>query len=231
MSKIKLVGLEVEGGWNGTPLVAPFPEMPIIADHSVDGRTVPPNRPLETVHKGEITSKPMEPDMKLVGKWIDKYWPHDVNNTCGYHIHTSFSNLKDYSILTTKSFLNYTMEEMENLAKKLKLPSDHLIWERLAGKNPFSLLNFDGSSQIKIRRKQVGDRIRYGALNFCWGVHGTFEFRALPAFSTKDHAKVFTEKYLDAVETFLKEARPVVSFSSSLVDDGVNVIQLVKGRK
>lgn len=209
MSHVKLVGLEIEGGWEGTPGKPPF-DIPIIADHSIDGRTLPSESPLQTTHVGEVVSEPMQPNLDVINAWLEKYWPDEVNNTCGYHIHASFDSLKDYSLLTMKSFSFLLRKELHSAGEALALPPNHHLFQRLEGKNPFALLNFDASKQIKLRHKSVGDRTRYGFVNCCWGIHGTFEFRALPAFKDVNLAKHFTKCYLDFVEYYLEKSRDIV---------------------
>lgn len=217
MGRILMVGLEVEGGWNGTPGRKPF-ESPIIADLSIDGNTLRTDRRLTNAHVGEVVSPPMLPDAYNINGWIDKHWPDSTNITCGYHIHTSFKNNRDYSILTTKSFLHYVHQQILGEARRLQLPDDHYLYQRLSGKNPFCLFNFDSSSQIAMKRKSVGDRTRYGMLNFAWNIHRTVEYRVFPTFETKDLAKAFTYCYLDAIETFLEEkaAATITEYSASL---------------
>ena len=121
---INLIGLEVEGGWKGTRFVPPF-DIPLIADHSVDGRMMAHDRAMKSTHVGEVISKPMPCTPENVDTWINKYWPTEANNTCGYHIHLSFTKLKDYSILTRKSFLFGLIKTMNDLGKELKLEPKH----------------------------------------------------------------------------------------------------------
>lgn len=204
MSRINLVGLEVEGGWDGTAMKRPF-DLPIIQDHSVDGRTVQSDKPLTCPHVGEVVSKPLACDPDVIGAWLDKYWPQHTNITCGYHIHVSLKNIKDYSALTTKNFLHKVILDMKKLGREMGLPPTHYFWGRIAGSNPFCTLNFDSSSQISMKQKSVGDRTRYGMLNYAWNIHGTVEFRALPTFETADQARAFTFCYLNSIEDFLEE--------------------------
>lgn len=204
MGHINLVGLEVEGGWNGTRYKHPF-DIPIIADHSIDGRTLQTDKPLKCTHVGEVVSAPMPPDPDAVGGWIDKYWPQHTNITCGFHIHTSFKSKRDYTLLTTKGFLLELVDTMQTKGKDLGLPPEHYFWARMRGGNPFTMLNFDASSQIGLRQKSVGNRTRYGMLNFAWNIHGTMEFRALPTFESADLARSFTFHYLSFIESFLDD--------------------------
>lgn len=222
--KVKQIGLEVEGGWGGERGVPPF-DIPLIADHSVDGRTLPTDKELTTAHVGEIVSAPMDPDMRIIGPWIDKYWPDDANRTCGYHIHLSFRRIKDYCLLTRKSFLYSLRKDMLDLGKELGLPDTHYLFARLNGANPFATINFDASRQILLNHKAVGDRTRYGFINCCWGLHKTIEFRALPTFETKDLAKKFTKRYLEFVESYLNEhANESIEYSVTMKSESGNFV-------
>lgn len=231
MSIIKLVGLEVEGGWNGKPFVPPFKDLNLTADHSIDGTTLPTDRRLTTPHVGEAVSEPIE--VVQVADWIEKYWPNETNITCGYHIHLSFNNPLHYMLLTKKSFAVKLRKSMLDLALERGLPDTHYIWARLSGRNPFCLIDFDSASQIAVKEKRVGMRVRYGFLNFALNIHGTMEFRALPTFDNSDDARAFTFHFFNVTEQFIEDEmkrlgtlRRSVSITESL---GAHTITRTKG--
>jgi len=205
MGKINLVGLEVEGGWDGSPCKRPFATTKIIPDHSIDGRTLISDNPLTCTHIGEIVSLPMPALRAATDPWIDTHWPQHANNTCGFHIHTSYASMKDYAALTTKHFLTKLVEVIIEKGKTLNLPTTHYLFKRMVGNNPFTMYNFDASNQLRIKQKSVGDRLRYGMINCSWGLHGTIEFRGYPTFETPALAKEFTNLYLDFIEDYLEE--------------------------
>jgi hypothetical protein len=211
MGRIYKIGLEIEGGWEGKAGLPPF-DIPIIADHSIDGRTVLSNNPLTCPHVGEVVSKPMLPDLATIETFLDKYWPQYSNNTCGYHIHLSTKSMRDYSILTTKTFLYSLVKALQEKATSLQLPPNHLIFSRLKGANPFAVLNFDASNQIRLKQKSIGNTLRYSILNYSWNLHGTVELRVLPTFDKVSLAKEFTFFYLDFVEEAL--ANSTINFST-----------------
>jgi hypothetical protein len=200
---IDKIGLELEGGWGGTPAVNPFKDEVIIVDRSIDGQTMPNDGPMQSVHVGEIVSKPMQLDGWE--KWLRKYWPTEANNTCGYHIHISLKKPLYYMLLTRKQFLFDLMDDIMTEAKKLELKEDHYLYQRLSGRNPFCTFNFDASTQIGVVEKRIGMRTRYGVINYCHGLHKTMEFRGYPTFKNKDHAVRFTNVYLKKVEDYLGE--------------------------
>lgn len=204
MGRINLVGLEVEGGWDGTHCKRPFAST-IIADHSIDGRTLQSDKLLTCTHVGEVVSKPMVATQAWTDPWIDTHWPQHTNNTCGFHIHTSYASMKDYAALTTKHFLTKLIEAIIEKGKVLNLPTTHYLFKRMAGNNPFTNYNFDASNQLRMKTKSVGDRLRYGMINCSWNIHGTIEFRGYPTFETAALAKEFTHLYLDFIEDYLEE--------------------------
>lgn len=203
MNIIKLVGLEVEGGWDGKPFVPPFPDLTLVADHSIDGHTLTADVPLGCTHVGEAISKPIPVDE--VADWLTKYWPHHTNLTCGYHIHLSFVKPLYYMLLTKKAYAIRLKKSMEYLGRERGLPPNHYLWGRLTGTNPFCMMDFDSSSQMDVKEKRVGMRVRYGFLNFALKLHGTMEFRALPTFDNVDDARAFTFHFFNITEDFIKE--------------------------
>lgn len=205
MSAINLVGLEVEGGWNGKPMVPPFEDIDLAADLSIDGTTMTTDNRLLLPHVGEAISPPLP--VEAVDDWIERHWPHGTNITCGYHIHVSLKNNLHYMLLTRKSFMLQVMRNMRSLALDLGLPPNHYIWHRLSGTNPFCTYQFDAGAQMEIKKKRVSDRTRYGFLNFAKGVHGTMEFRALPTFENAILAKRFTHLYLNLIEEYCEKER------------------------
>lgn len=200
---INKVGFEIEGGWDGEERVSPFSDLVLVDDHSIDGRMQASDRRLTTTHIGEAISPPMSPDPLVWRSWLQEHWPTDSNLTCGYHIHISLNSLKDYSFLTHKSFLYEVQRVLWKAALGLKLPPKHYIWNRLSGVNQFAQYSTDTTRQIGIRAKRVADPVRYGFLNYCYHLHKTLEFRALPTFETAALAIAFTQIYFDTVESYL----------------------------
>jgi hypothetical protein len=187
------------------------------------------DRPMESAHVGEIVSKPMQLDEWE--KWLKKYWPAEANNTCGYHIHISLKRPLYYMLLTRKSFLYSLMDDIMTKAKKMELPDDHYLYQRLSGRNPFCAFNFDPSTQIDVVEKRIGMRARYGVINYCHGLHKTMEFRGYPTFRDAKTAITFTNIFLRRVELYLDEVtkRNWSQRISLKEEDGVVRIQRTKG--
>jgi hypothetical protein len=199
---IDRIGLEVEGGWPGKPRIPPFEDLTLVADHSIDGTTLPTDKPLTSTHVGEAVSLPLP--MEEVEEWLTKYWPKETNRTCGYHIHISLRSPFHYMLLTKKAYAILLRKRMWALGLDRGFPKTHYLFARLSGDNPFCTFNFDASGQMNIREKRVGMRLRYGFLNFAKNIHGTVEFRALPTFDNVADAKAFTFEFLNVTEEFLE---------------------------
>jgi hypothetical protein len=205
---INKVGLEIEGGWDGTPGLSPFEDAVLFADGSIDGQTRDPNEGvLETTHVGEVISTPLaRPEVE---EWLKVHWPNATNRTCGYHIHVSLLSKKSYVLLTRKGFMLRLRKKFLALGEEVKLPSKHPFWKRMSGENTFCQMHFDAGKQINIKVKRHNDRTRYGFLNFAYNVHGTLELRGLPTFRDFPIALTFTNCFLDFVEEYLTEQSSV----------------------
>jgi hypothetical protein len=221
MSRILKVGFELEGGWKGDPGISPFTDISLIADHSVNGQTLLGGA-LRAPHVGEAVSPPInfEEAGDDVGThkwelWLLSHWPNAdppnrTNNTCGFHIHTSFASLRDYALLTSKTFAFSLKEQLLQLGKELRLPPKHLFWSRMEGKNTFCTLLYDPAPQMELRQKDGVQRVRYGWLNFAYRVHGTMEFRALPTFRDAAVGVRFATTYFNFIESWLEEKKDLV---------------------
>ena len=207
MARLDKVGFEIEGGWDGTPRISPFSDIALIADHSINGQSLGNAPAIAAAHVGEAVSPPLALEDGKWEEWLTIHWPnaeprHRTNRTCGFHIHVSTKSLKDYTLLTSKSFLFALRVKMEEVGKAVKLPKKHIFWERMGGFNRFCELDFEAAQQMRVRRK--GGNNRYGWLNFAWEMHGTMEFRALPTFRDAKVGVRFAKEYLDFIESWLE---------------------------
>jgi hypothetical protein len=210
------VGFEIEGGWDGQPYVPPFEDVNLIEDGSINGGSLREDA-IQAPHVGECVSPVFAYSEEEEGKlkwvtWLNTHWPnaeppHRTNNTCGFHIHISFGNFLDYSLLTSSGALFALREEMVKLGKELKLPKKHEFWRRMNGYNDFCTFETNPAAQMHTRSKHC-NRERYGFLNFAWNLHGTVEFRALPTFRDAHIAVAFAERYFDVVDDWLAANTP-----------------------
>jgi len=212
MSRIAKVGFEIEGGWKGDPRVSPFADTPLIADHSINGQSLGGAPAIHAPHVGEVVSKPFPYEEGEWKDWLVSHWPDAepkdrTNRTCGFHIHLSTKSLRDYSLLSSKSFFFELKDEMNKVGERVKLPKKHVFWERVRGQNRFCTPEFDPANQMRINKK--GGANRYGWLNFAWTMHGTMEFRALPTFRDAAVGLRFAEAYFGFVQGWLEKNQDV----------------------
>lgn len=188
-NRVSSVGLELEGGWK----VPPFDEQ-MHQDASVDRAKKWDRQEYRFV--GEVVSNPMLPiGMKA---WVEKVFPHKIDNSCGLHIHMGFDNLWHYGLLMDREDYQETMlEKIKEWGQKNELPKGHCLWDRLKGKNKYCVKKFWPDLQAQPNRKQymaeweregqpAPEGHRYTQVNFCFGVHKTLEWRVLPMFDTPE---------------------------------------------
>lgn len=221
-SHINLIGFEVEGGWAGSKYVSPFSDGTLIVDSSINGQRLKNSPPISATHIGEVVSPPLP--LSVWKEWLTNHWPdakppNRTNRTCGFHIHISVHNLRDYSLLTAKGFLFGVRDKMTEVGKELNIHSQHVFWERMLGLNNFCKLEFSPDKQIAlVKGLHHGNPNRYGYLNFAYNVHGTVEFRALPTFRDSHVASRFAEEYFAYVDSYLEEVKDIqVQHSTRLV--------------
>lgn len=135
---------------------------------------------------GEIVTRPHH-DLDLLIKDVEILWPDVVDNSCGFHIHTSFTPLKA-SLIATREFYGYFKDQWANWGKRVaKLPGNHEFWSRLAGKNKFAKDVFEPEKQLSTTFSGQRPEARYTMLNFyAWEKHQTVECRLLPMFMEKE---------------------------------------------
>lgn len=223
MSHIKAVGFEIEGGWDGKEGTSPFKDITLIRDGSINGQSLDGAPPIDPVHAGEAVSPILTWEKDDWQKWLTDHWPdadakHRTNRTCGFHIHTSFHSMKDYMLLSQKSFLYELRTLFMETGKSMKIHNKHVFWERMEGLNRFCPLEFDTTKQMNlVRGNHHGRNERYGWLNFCWGVYQTIELRSLPTFRDLKLGLKFSGVYFDFIDSFLDRAQNTkVSYATTV---------------
>src|SRR6266496_6714085 len=114
-NRIRLVGIELEGGWTK------FPEDPEerINFHGDGTVKFPPPHSMKT---GEIVSPPIEP--AAMGKWVKRFYPQKVNETCGLHIHMSFHQIRHYKRLMVQEYQDTMLEYLTRWARSQKFSEE-----------------------------------------------------------------------------------------------------------
>lgn len=138
-------------------------------------------------------------------KFIEKYYPDEVNHNCGGHFHLSFLSMKSYVRLCTKQFYEAFCVFLYEWGKKYNINSNSPFWERISGDNDMCLKGYNAEKQIRYPEHYNPDR--YYALNYCYGYKTTLEVRVFPMFKKKEIYKSaikdtvhFIQNYLDNYE-------------------------------
>lgn len=168
------MGAEMEGSWKSRKATA----------GAVRGARVHDDRSVHIAHgdPGEIVTRPHD-NMDDLCRDITALWPDAVNDSCGFHVHASFTPLHG-SIIATRDFYSYFKEQWHRWGVEQKLDRTHEFWTRLAGRNKFATDKFDPEVQLRGYLGAAQDARRYTMLNFfSWEKHKTIECRMLPMFA------------------------------------------------
>jgi hypothetical protein len=151
----------------------------------------------------ELIPKLPYSDLEDLKRWIIKYYPVAINETCGFHVHTSFKSTKHYNNLMEEEFYKFFLEKMKNFANTIEYSKDkeRLIY-RLSGWNRFARKAFIPDYQCK---EMKGDYFRYTQLNFSYRVHNTIECRLFPMFTRVETALAAVEKLIETYNDYLNK--------------------------
>ena len=207
-NRVKLIGVELEGGW----LTMPPDRKLIINDGSVFQRgqmlpLLPAGKKLAAM--GEMPSPPMEPAEAF--EWIEENYPQVVDNTCGLHVHMSFTRAGHYQQLMIPEFQATILTETEKWAKQENIDPAHTLWPRLQGRSQYCKHDFWPDLQAQAHEKDFDKRRkghRYTVLNYCYGRHKTLECRLLPMFATPEQAVRAVKNLLRVTNASLAATRP-----------------------
>jgi hypothetical protein len=191
---IKLIGIELEGGWEEEP------ENGVNGESHSDGSV---NSFSGCQYDGEFVSRPMP--LYDVESWIFRNYPDSMDSSCGLHVHMSLKTNLQYSRLMSKEFYDYFYRKLKIWGEKKKVYKDSSFWKRLEGRNTYCRVEYrDPDEQARsVSKGQYGDR--YNMLNFCYGTHGTLECRVLPVFKSKGLAVSAIMTVCHIVETYLRK--------------------------
>jgi hypothetical protein len=167
---------------------------------------------------GEIVTRPHDTLDGLL-KDIDLLWPDTINDSCGFHVHASFTPL-DGSIIATRDFYTFFKDEWSRWGHQMGIEKNHEFWTRLAGRNKFAKDTFDPETQLKGAAGRSGDA-RYTILNFhAWEKHKTIECRLLPMFANKEVAFSAVRNLASIYDTYLSTH----GFSTITLEPSISVI-------
>lgn len=186
--RIHLIGIELEGAWATRP-------PGFMHDGSV---SIPPPTLGISWYVGELPLPPMPPQC-----WqgpLHKYYPMDVNNSCGMHVHLSFKTARIYQQLMDKSYPATLLAYLARWGRQQELPRSHPLWARLRGTVSYCGHTFSPDLQAQAPNKSGP---RYAAVNYCHRLHGTLEIRVLPMMANADLAIAAISEVLRITNTYL----------------------------
>lgn len=212
-NRVYRVGVELEGGWTRLPrgVSGLQHDGSVIFEDQID-----PQTGINRFKKGELPSPPLIPDgpgndSKLtLEKWMRSHYPDRVNATCGMHVHQSFSNAFQYQSLMREDYMWTVLEFVKRWTDKAvalnKLPNDHCLFDRLAGKSEYCQHQFFADGQAQRTRKdhdRQGKDHRYTVIHYAFSRIGTVECRLLPMMPTVDIALESIRELLAITSAFM----------------------------
>lgn len=178
---------------------------------------------------GEIITRP-HADINALISDVEEMYPDQVNDTCGMHVHASFTPMNG-SVIASRDFYDYFKESWDKWGKKMKLPSNHEFWRRLSGTNKNTRDEFVPEVQLRGNGNGAkGSNARYTMLNFySWEIHRTVECRLLPMFADKSVSVQAIQHLAHIYDSYLNEhGFQAISLESSTQIRGERVVETYK---
>lgn len=188
------MGAELEGSWASRKARAAL----------VRGAKVHDDHSVHIAHgdPGEIITRPHD-NLEALLEDIRALWPESVNDSCGFHIHASFTPMQG-SIIATNAFYAYFKAEWAKWGSEQRLDRTHEFWTRLAGRNKHAKDVFDPEMQLRPTNGVKPGEKRYTLLNFfAWEKHKTVECRLLPMFANVEVTLSAVRCMSDIYNTYL----------------------------
>lgn len=175
------IGVELEGAWKTLPPMTRLEGDGSVYKDPLTGQKKPPNGHVT----GEYPIGPIQPI--AMPRFMKKYYPHQVNDTCGMHVHMSFESVWHYALLMVPEYQDTVIEYLTRWAKKENFSPTHHIYSRLNGKSIFCQNKFWPDAQIVSQKDHNQERIghRYTIVHYC-GRQMTIEVRVLPMMETAE---------------------------------------------
>jgi len=213
-NRIYRVGVELEGGWR---------DLPEGTNLTRDGSIMIPST--SGVKVGELPSDPME--VIKIKTWMKKYYPQITDKSCGMHVHMSFKSSWHYAQLMSREYQDTIVAYLTEWAKDNRLPANHPIWNRLAGRNEYCKLDYYADVQVLQSRKNFDHNMpgsRYTAINYCFGLHETVECRILPMMENYELGVSAVMRVIDITNAYLVlVAKKEGKSSLEVIQDGPDV--------
>lgn len=211
-SRIKLVGVELEGAWKALPPGVKYVDHtnPGPGELGRDGSLKPLRErldPTDYPYVGELPSPALKES--AVDDWLKAHFPNTMSGECGMHIHISLTNPLVYMwLMDDEAYPATVVEYYKRWAVAEGIDKGDPIWDRLAGNNIYCQHIHWPSEQVKALSKDYSkDRKghRYTALAFHYlrdGL-GTIECRLLSMPSTVEQAISAVKQFTSITNRYL----------------------------
>lgn len=194
------LGVEIEGWWlDGEPMAEIRRKAAAHGGSIVRDGSLVADATGETV-AWEIRSAP-SPLGQILAAVHDLY-PHKTDPSAGMHLHMSFVDDHDATILCDPAFLEYALARWHAWGTREEIHAGSNFWSRLRGDNRFCLRHEPHEWGVGRNVFRGGERYRW--LNFTsWERHRTVELRLLPLFRDERLAHSALCEWIDIVEGYL----------------------------
>lgn len=133
---------------------------------------------------------------------LHEVYPDKADPSAGMHIHMSFEDPLDASLLCSEQFVTYALARWSAWGTREEINAGSQFWERLGGSNRYTRRHQPG--ELESRGAFTANQDRYRWLNFAsWERHSTVELRLLPLFQHERLAHSAVTEWVDIVESYL----------------------------
>lgn len=197
----KKMGIELEGGWINDP--RKLAEKVVGAKFKTDSSVIIRE---PGIFSGEIITTPHLTVDELTTD-VKALYPQIVNDTCGYHIHASFTP-EHTSFLTTNKFWKYFGDFWEKWGednwKQMDKREQNAYTTRMEGKRLPDSDKVYCAKKFIPEQQLVSHEDRYTQVNFvAYSKYKTVELRHLPMFSNPELATKAILSTAEMYQTFL----------------------------
>lgn len=139
-------------------------------------------------------------------------YPDKTNNSCGMHVHVSWSDPTDVTLFATQAFFDYFKTRWTAWGTANRIADGTSFWRRLSGNNNFCRVN----SSHDISDREITRMDRYHQLNFSsWGEHKTIECRLLPMFYNESLAISAVQELVSIYEDFIANVNTLMTMPAA----------------
>jgi len=160
------------------------------------------------IQVGEVVS-PVFYSIEDSVKFLKDCYPVKSNPTCGYHIHISTVHDGIYSLLMHSEFYEAYKASLINLITEHKFnkPMHDRVLNSTEWARKYCRDIFQPLKQAYVTQKVYANASpdRYTALNFCYGLHKTFECRVFTTHMPLKFAIKALVWYIDFVDNYISE--------------------------